>query len=113
MIFLRVLALAVLMATCTMFFGWMTVPLLAAVFALALRRESAPGEAALAALLAWGALLARVAMVPAFSTMLPQVGQIFQVPGWAVAVLSILVAVLLAWSAARVVSAVVARTTKA
>lgn len=112
MTFIRVLVLAVLMAAATMFFGWITVPVLAAVFAVIVRSASAPGEAALAALFGWGALLARVAMVPAFTTLLPQVGEIFQMPGWAVAVLSVVVAVLLAWSAARVVSALVVRNFK-
>ncbi|MBC8087261.1 MAG: hypothetical protein H7Z40_08330 [Phycisphaerae bacterium] len=113
MIFIRVLVLAALIAAATMLFGWISVPVLAAVFAVVVRSVSAPGEAALAALLGWGALLARVAMVPAFSTLLPQIGAIFQVPGAVVAVLSVLLGVLLAWSAARVLSGFVARTVAA
>lgn len=109
MLFLRVVLLAALMAGCTMLVGWFAVPVLAAVFAVVVRKASAPGEAALAALLGWGALLARVAMVPAFTTMLPQIGALFGAPGAVVAVLSIALGVLLAWSAARVVAGLVVR----
>ncbi len=109
MVFIRVLVLAALMAAATMFLGWVTVPILAAVFALGVRSASAPGEAALAALLGWGALLARVAMVPAFSTLLPQLGSLFGAPGVAIAAFSIVFAVLLAWSAARIVTGFVIR----
>lgn len=109
MIFIRVLVLAVLMAAATMFFGWVAVPVLAAVFAVIVRGVTAPSEAALAALLGWGALLARVAMAPAFSTLLPQVGAIFQVPGVVVVVLSVVLGVLLAWSAARAVTGIMVR----
>lgn len=109
MIFLRVLVLAAAIALATMQFGWITVPVLGAIYAVLLRRVSAPGEAALAALLGWGALMARVATVPAFSTMLPQLGGIFGAPGAVVAIVSVLFAVGLAWSAAKVVSAVAAR----
>lgn len=111
MTFIRVIVLAVLMAVCTWFVGWYAVPALASVYALVLRKRHASGEAALAALLAWGALLARAATAPAFTTLLDRLGGIFPLPGAGVAALTLVIAVLLAWSAARVVSAVVVRET--
>lgn len=103
MTFIRVLILAALLAVATSLFGWVTVPALAAVYSVLFRTRSAPGEAALAALIGWGALLARVSLVPAFTTLLARLGGIFPVPGVAVLGLSLLFVVVLAWSAARVV----------
>lgn len=104
MTFVRVVLLAALMAVATCFAGWITLPALAAVYAVLVRARSAPGEAALAALIGWGVLLARVSMVPAFTTLLSRLGGIFPIPGVAVALgVTLLFAVVLAWSAARVV----------
>ena len=109
MTFIRVLALATIMAAGTWFAGWYAVPVIAAIYALLVRRSYAPDEAALAALFAWGALLARAAAAPAFGTLLGRLGGIFPIPGSAVAVVTVAIAVLLAWSAARIVSALVVR----
>ncbi|MEO7998413.1 MAG: hypothetical protein ABI852_13265 [Gemmatimonadaceae bacterium] len=109
MTFIRVIVLAAAFAAATYFVGWWSVPVIAATYALVLRKQYASGDAALAALLGWGALLARVAVAPAFTTLLARMGGIFPIPGTAVVALTLLFAVLLAWSAARVVSALVAR----
>lgn len=109
MTFIRVVALSIAMAACTWFVGWYAVPVLAAIYALLLRKPYASGDASLAALLAWGALLARVAAAPPFPTLLDRLGGIFPIPGTAVVAVTLVFAVLLAWSAARVVSAVVVR----
>lgn len=110
MTFIRVIVLAIVFAVATYFVGWMCVPAIGGVYAIAVRKQSAPGEAALAALLGWGALLARVAMVPAFTTLLARLGGIFPIPGAGVLVLTLVFAMALAWSSARLVTAVVART---
>lgn len=109
MTFIRVVALSILFAAGTWFFGWYAVPIAAAIYALVLRKSYAPGEAALAALLAWGALLARAAVAPSFSTLLARMGGIFPIPGTAVLALTLVIAVLLAWSGARIVSGIVVR----
>ena len=109
MIFIRVIILAIVLAVATYLVGWICVPIVGAVYAIAIHKSSAPGEAALAALLAWGALLVRVAVVPAFTTLLERLGGIFPLPGVGVAVLALVFAMALAWSSARLVSAVVVR----
>ena len=109
MSFIRVIVLAIVLAVATYFVGWMSVPAIAAAYAVAIRKSSAPGEAALAVLLGWGALLARIAMAPAFTTLLARLGGIFPLPGAGVLVLTLVFGMALAWSAARLVSAAVVR----
>jgi hypothetical protein len=107
---IKVLVLSVVMAAGTWLVGWSAVPGLAAVYALVMRSKSAPSEATIAALLAWGALLARVAVRPAFTALLDRLTVLFKMPGTIVVLLTIGFAAALAWSAARVVSAIVVRT---
>ena len=109
MTFLRVIILAIVFAVATFVAGWLSVPVLGALFALLVRKPSAPGEAALAALLGWGALLARAALVPAFTTLLARLGGIFPMPGAGVLILALVFAMALAWSSARLVTAVIIR----
>ena len=104
---LLVLGCAVLMIAGTWFAGWMAVPAIAAVYALARRDMRAPREAGLAALLAWLVLLIRLKMQPSFTTLLAELGQIFPVPGIAVAALALLLAIVLAMTAARLVVGIV------
>jgi hypothetical protein len=106
---LRVVVLAALFAAGTWFIGWYSVPGIAAVYALLLRSRTAPSEATLAAVLAWGALLARVALHPAFTTLLSRLTVLFGMQGTFVLVLTIVFAAVLAWSAARVVTAAFSR----
>ena len=102
-----VLLLSPLMIAGTWYAGWIAVPVLAAVFALVRRDARAPQEAGVAALLAWLVLLTRTATAPSFGTLLHQLGEIFPMPGLVVALLPLLLAVILAASAARVVVGVV------
>ena len=81
---------------------WWIVPAIAALHGLLRRVRSAPMEAAVAALLATLLLLVRQIVSPAFGRLLSQLGEIFPVPGAAVVGLSALLAMLLAWSSARV-----------
>ncbi len=106
---IRVLAVAVAIALGTYFVGWLSVPVIGALYALLRRDFSAPGETAIAALLGWGALLARIAVFPAFSVLLNRLGKILPVPGPVVGMITLLFAVGLAWAAARVVTMVVGR----
>ena len=101
--YLLVLGCAALMVAGTWFIGWMAVPAIAAVYALGRREMGAPREAGMAALLAWLVLLLRLTLQPSFATLLGELGQIFPVPGFAVAGLALLLAVVLAMSAARLV----------
>ena len=105
--YLLVLVCALLMMAGTWFIGWLAVPIIAAVYALVRRDTRAPREAGLAALAAWLVLLLRLKMQPSFSTLLAELGQIFPVPGFAVAGLALLLATVLAMTAARLVIGVV------
>ena len=106
---LRFLLLIVLLCAGTMFLGWWAVPVVAAVYALLRRNVSAPREAMLAALIAWLLLLSRMAQFSAFNTLLDRLGKIFPVPGMGVLALALVLAMALAWSAARVVTGEIGR----
>lgn len=105
--YLLVLGCSIVMIAGTWFVGWMAVPAIAAVYALVRRDMRAPREAGMAALLAWLVLLIRLKMQPSFGTLLAELGQIFPVPGFAVAGLALLLAVVLSMTAARLVVGVV------
>ena len=98
---LSVVLVAIVVAVGTWFGGWLAVPLCAAVYAAARRSNGAPREVALASAIAWIALLVRLAPNPAFGKLLTQLGQIFPAPGFAVAMLAVALASVLAFTAAR------------
>jgi hypothetical protein len=101
---MRIISLGLLafaMALSTGLIGWMAVPTLALMYAAKVQSDRAAIDAALAAAAAWLVLLLRMAAFPAFGTLLKQLGQLFPVPGVAVAGLTLALAALLAWSAAR------------
>lgn len=104
---LAIVLLAAAMGAGTLFLGWWSVPLLAAAYALLTRDERAPRESAFAALVTWAALLIRLTGYSAFASLLAQLGQIFPVPGAVVAALTLLLAVVLASTAARLVVGIV------
>lgn len=104
---LRMVLLAAAFVAGLYLVGWWTVPVVAGVYALLRRDVRASREAALAALVATVALLTRQMMLPAFSTLLAHLGQIFPVPGLAVLALSLALAILLAFTSARVVTGIV------
>ncbi|MBL0172616.1 MAG: hypothetical protein IPP90_18285 [Gemmatimonadaceae bacterium] len=106
--YLGLLVLSPLMIAGTWFAGWIAVPVLAAAYALTLRDARVTREAGAAAMLAWLVLLFRLKLQqPSFATLLDQLGQIFPVPGVAVAALALVLAVVLAASAARLVIGIV------
>jgi hypothetical protein len=100
---LLLLVLAAAFAAGLLFGAWWTIPAVAALYALVRRARSAPLEAAMAALLATLALLARQMLLPSFGRLLAQLGEVFPVPGTAVAGFTLLLAVTLAFTSARVV----------
>ena len=111
--YILLLCVAAAMMAGTWFLGWFAVPVIAAVYALVRRDLRAPREAGVAALLAWLVLLARLKSQPSFSTLLGELGQIFPVPGAAVAAIALLLATVLAMTAARVVVGIVGLRTAA
>ena len=98
---LNVLPVAIVIAVGTWFGGWLAVPLCATVYAATRRTSRAPTEVAVAAAIAWIALLVRLVPNPAFARLMSQLGQIFPAPGFAVAILAVALASILAFTAAR------------
>ncbi len=103
---LRQLLLAALIAAGTVFLGWWSVPVSCGLYALLRRSSVAPREAMLASLLAWIVLLGRQMQYASFPLLLDRLGKIFPLPGVGVMALTLVLAMALGWSAARVVTAV-------
>jgi hypothetical protein len=116
-----VLALALAIGLATVLGGWWSVPLAAAAVAVlaggrrgrALRRpgRSIAGGTALAAALAWAALLAFDATGARFGRVAELIGGLFGAPAAVVALATALLPALLAWSAAALVEELVGRGT--
>ena len=102
-----VILAAVAFAIGLYFQGWITVPLVGAIYGAGLRRRSAPPDAMVGAMLASLALLLPQAIMPAFPRLLEQLGSIFPMPGIAVLALTVLVHMILAFTSARVAIGVV------
>ena len=102
-----VLLVAVAFAIGLYFGGWVTVPLVGAIFAVAVRRRRAPADAMLGAMLASLGLLVPQAIMPTFSRLLEQLGAIFPMPGIAVLALTVLLFMILAFTSARVALGIV------
>ncbi len=106
---IRVLMLTLAFAAGTALLGWWSVPLLGAIWGvIAWRTSRVAVTAGAAALLAWGVLLAISARADAFGTLVGALSAVMQLPSIALVLLTLLFPALLAWSAARVTSAVAA-----
>jgi hypothetical protein len=101
---LALLSLALVMTAATWIGGWWTIPVCAAAFAL-LRRGAAgvPLDAAVAAMLAWSALLAYQASHPAFGRLMASVRGAIPLPTLGLMLVAIVFAGVLAASAAAAV----------
>lgn len=96
-----VVGAAVAMAALTWVGGWMTVPLFALAAAFGDRRRLvSPWTAALAAALAWSALLLFDAGGGRMSALSAALGGVMRVPGAVLALVTVAFVSLLAWSAA-------------
>ncbi len=102
---MEILLLALVLAAGTWFGGWWAVPIAAAIWS-AWRRHPA-WRAGVAGTISWGGLLGLTIPTPALWRLAPRLGGILGLPGWAMLLMPPLFALLLAWSAARVVRDVV------
>lgn len=98
---LRTAALVAAFALGTVFLDWSIVPVIASVYALVRRDNSVVAEVAAAASLSWLLLVWRQMSNPAFAKLLSTLGDIFPVPGIVLIGISLLLAAILAASAAR------------
>lgn len=104
----RMILLAAAFGLATWLVGWRGVPAVAAAWgAVGWRRRGTAADSALAAALAWTALLAMVAARGDLLAFAGRLGGIFQLPGHAVILATLLFAAALAWSAATVAIALV------
>lgn len=103
----RVIALSAVFVAGLWFTAWWSVPIVGAVYALVWQRRGASFEAMLGAFIATVVLLARQALGPSFGVLLTALGTIFPVPGVAVAGITVLLMVLLAYCGARVMAGLV------
>lgn len=104
---LRIALLAMAFGIGTWMFGWLAVPAIGALHAGIRRSASSPHEAGFAAVIAWLALLLALLPLPAFHRLMSQLGNIFPLPGPLLAAGSLLLAFLLAASAARLTLGIV------
>ena len=96
-----VLVVAAMMAALTWLVGWWGVPLVACVVGVVHHRQGGGGwRVALAAVLAWGALLAGDAVAGSFGAVAHAVGGVVRVPGPLLVLITLAFPALLAWSAA-------------
>jgi len=105
---LAFLLLAAVTAAGTVLVGWWAVPLLAASFGLAIRGRLrfAPLVAGLAALAAWGGLLAAASAGARFGALVGGLGIVMGLGGGGLVATTLLFPFLLAWSAATVGEAI-------
>jgi hypothetical protein len=94
------LATALGVAMLTWLLGWWGVVLAALVAGAVLQRRGAAWLVALAAVVAWGALLAANALGGRFSSLATSLGGVLRVPAVALMAVTLLFGALLAWSAA-------------
>jgi hypothetical protein len=87
------------LAGATWFGGWWALAVIAALWGLL--RPGPPGRAGLAAVLAWAAILVGTIPLAPLARLVPRMGGLFGLPGWAALLLTLLYAGLLGWSAAR------------
>jgi hypothetical protein len=94
------LATAMGVATLTWAFGWWGVVIAALVAGAVLQRRGAAWLVALAAVVAWGALVAVDTLGGRFPALATSIGGVLRVPAAALLVVTLLFGALLAWSAA-------------
>jgi hypothetical protein len=108
--FLAVLLLAAAFAIATVVLGWWSVPIVAAAGAVV--RRGIPRTvwmAALAAALAWAALLAWLAARGPLGVLATQLAGVMTLPAVVLPLVTVIFPALLAWSAAQLTSVAVAR----
>jgi hypothetical protein len=101
---LRVLLLTIALSTATRVFGWWGVPLTAALWGVLSTGDGT--SVAVAAGLAWAALLGHDAALGRLGMLASDIGRLFGLPPAVLIVLTLLYPMLLAWSAAVVSGAV-------
>ena len=101
---IRLLLVAAAFTAGLYFVAWWTVPIIGALYALIRRNRAAPSEAMIGALVASLLLLVPSMTLPAFGTLLEQLGKIFPMPGIGVLGLTLMLFTVLAYTSARVMT---------
>jgi hypothetical protein len=107
---INVLLVAILTGFVAQYLGWIAVPLVALIVSIGSRElHLRPWQAGAGASLAWAVMLAVSARAPAFGELLASLARVFQVPGFALICVAMLLPFALGWSTAVVTSAVLRR----
>jgi len=92
--------IALVLAAATILLGWWAVPIVACVGGLLLRPQAWDGaRAALAAVVAWGAILGWTAATSPLAKLLHQLSSLMHLPGWALIAVTLVFPMFLSWSA--------------
>lgn len=106
----NVLLVAVLTGFAAQFLGWVAVPMIALIVTIGNRELSLHAwHVGAGAALAWGVMLGRSALSPAFSSLLDSLAHVFRIPGAGLVFIALLLPFALGWSMSAVTTAVVRR----
>jgi hypothetical protein len=103
--FVKVVLLAEVFAVATYAFGWWTVPVIAALWALLSRDDKPARVSAMCAAIGWGTLLVLDAVKGPVAEMAARLGGVMRIPAFVLILLTLIFPALLAWSAAALVDA--------
>lgn len=107
---IRIVLLMLAFTAGTWVFGWWAIPAIAAVWGLIARGANGSAlTAALAAVLAWGAVLGYDALGGRLGVLLARIAPLFTLPALVLVVVTLVLAALLAWSSAATTGALVRR----
>ena len=107
---IRIVLLTAAFLMGTWVFGWWAIPAIGLLWGVLARGTSGSAvTAAVAAVLAWAALLGLDAIDGRFGALLARIAPVFTLPGIALVGVTLLLAALLAWSAAAFAGALVRR----
>ncbi len=107
---INILLVAILTGFVAQYLGWIAVPLIAVIVSIGSRELHLRGwQAGSGAALSWAVMLAASARTPAFGELLASLARVFQIPGFALVCVAMLLPFALGWSTAVVASAVLRR----
>lgn len=106
----NVLLVAILTGFVGQYLGWLAVPVVALIVSIGSRElQLRAWQVGAGAALAWAVMLGASARTPAFSELLGSLARVFQVPGFALICIAILLPFALGWSTSTVTAAILGR----
>lgn len=107
---INVLLVAILTGFVAQSLGWIAVPVVALIVSIGSRElQLRAWQVGAGAALAWAVMLLASSRTPAFSGLLSSLARVFQIPGFALVCVALLLPFALGWSTATVATAVLRR----